>query len=790
MNFQDFFRKATGNSPFPYQETLAQADLTRLALAAPTGAGKTAAAVLAWLWQRQQSPDTTPTRLILCEPQRTLVEQVYQEVSKWLENLGLKQAIPVHAMQGGYVDQSWELYPEQPAVIVGTQDQLLSRALNRGYAMSRFRWPVHYGLLNNDVQWVFDELQLMGPGLETSAQLHGLREKLGVHGSARTLWMSATMDAAWLNTVDHTVDSGERRLAIHPFTADDKDVPDMAARLHAQKPLYQLDVPFDPKCKGLAKEVARLHQPGRFTLVILNTVKRARALYDELAKKHPKDKLHILHSRFRPDDRAEVLKQVLQKGTEKIVISTQVVEAGVDISADVLITELAPVSSMIQRFGRCNRRGEQPHAEVHWVEVPEKHSKPYEWSDLQASATLFQERASVEPASFENQPPEARKPVDILRRRDLLDLFDTTSDLSGLDLDISRFIRDGDNRDIFVFWRKWDSDKPSLELRAPGHGELCKVSKSEAATLLKEGKLKLWCLDDLVDESKEKTKRKAVWKAVRFSELVSGRTYLAHVNEGRYSSKTGWSPDSKEPVEDLRDKESVSPFPAMGGDSLSEKFESYLTLWQHTLHVCQELESVLAPLQRHLGDHLVATLRETALWHDVGKGHDTFQTTMKKGEFPSDLDQNELWAKRIGSAFHERRYFRHELASALAARAHGLEFLAQYLIASHHGKARLSVRPFPDEDEGFTLGLHSADILPAINFPGDGGNVAALSLSPTQLDLSAFELGRGSWQHQALELRDHDQFGPFRLAYLEALVRAADVRASIKEKKKGALAHA
>ena len=41
---------------------------------------------------------------------------------------------------------------------------LLSRALNRGYAASRARWPVQFGLVNNDCCWVLDEVQLMGPG--------------------------------------------------------------------------------------------------------------------------------------------------------------------------------------------------------------------------------------------------------------------------------------------------------------------------------------------------------------------------------------------------------------------------------------------------------------------------------------------------------------------------------------------------------------------------------------------------------------------------------------------------
>jgi CRISPR-associated endonuclease/helicase Cas3 len=777
LSFRDFFHQATGYAPFPYQESLANADMTRLALAAPTGSGKTAAATLAWLWQRQHHPETNPTRLVLCEPQRTLVEQVYQEVAKWLKNLGLNQQITVHPMQGGYVDQDWELHPEQPAIIVGTQDQLLSRALNRGYAMSRFRWPVHFGLLNNDVQWVFDELQLMGPGLETSAQLHGLREKLGVQGTARTLWMSATLHPDWLSTVDHTVDDGARNLPIHPFTAEDKAVEEMAARLNAKKPLRQLLIDIDAKYgDSLAKEVLRLHQPGRFTLIILNTVKRARELHGKLTKKLGPDKLFLLHSRFRPEDRARILNAVLEGQGEKVVISTQVVEAGVDISADLLITELAPKSSMIQRFGRCNRKGRQDHAEVYWIDLPEKTAPPYEWEDLKASSQLFQTLESVQPARFEDPLDEPRPLYDTLRRRDLLDLFDTSSDLSGLDLDVSRFIRDGDNRDVFLFWRDWGGGKPSLALPAPGHAELCKVGKFEAAKLVADGKLKLWQLDDPSEKVTQ-------WRPARQSDLVSGRTYLAHVNEGHYSAQTGWSPGSKGPVEDLKDAESSSPFPAMSGDSLSEKFECYLTLWQHTSNVCLELEAIFPGLRRHLSPTLLGQLRQAALWHDVGKAHPIFQETMKKHSDPAKVDPVELWAKRIGSAYHSRRYFRHELASALAARAHGLDFLTQYLIASHHGKARLSIRPFPDEQDNAILGIIDGEQLPAINFPGHQKAIEPLTLPATTLHLNPFELGRGSWQDQALALRDHQQLGPFRLAYLEALLRAADVRASIKEKK-------
>ena len=101
--------------------------------------------------------------------------------------------------------RDWDIHPERTAILIGTQDMLLSRALNRGYGMSRYRWPMHFGLLNNDCLWVMDETQLMGVGVETSAQLDGFRHKgtMPTFGVCPTWWMSATLDDARLTTVDH-----------------------------------------------------------------------------------------------------------------------------------------------------------------------------------------------------------------------------------------------------------------------------------------------------------------------------------------------------------------------------------------------------------------------------------------------------------------------------------------------------------------------------------------------------------------------------------------------------------
>ena len=104
---------------------------------------------------------------------------------------------------GGECKDDWDLYPERDAIIIGTQDMLLSRALNRGYGMSRYRWPVHFGLLNNDCLWVMDEVQLMGVGVETSAQMQAFCRSFGTINTVQYIWMSATVGDKQLNTVDH-----------------------------------------------------------------------------------------------------------------------------------------------------------------------------------------------------------------------------------------------------------------------------------------------------------------------------------------------------------------------------------------------------------------------------------------------------------------------------------------------------------------------------------------------------------------------------------------------------------
>jgi CRISPR-associated endonuclease/helicase Cas3 len=123
--------------------------------------------------------------------------------------------------------------------------------------MTRYRWPVHFGLLNNDIVCVCDEVQLMGDGLATTAQLAAFREQIGAIGNCPTIWMSATMDPNMLRSVDALG-------PLEPFKLDAVDSPvgsPLYQRLHAAKRAAKATAECRPP-EGLAHFLAARHKPG------------------------------------------------------------------------------------------------------------------------------------------------------------------------------------------------------------------------------------------------------------------------------------------------------------------------------------------------------------------------------------------------------------------------------------------------------------------------------------------------------------------------------------------------
>jgi CRISPR-associated endonuclease/helicase Cas3 len=649
----------------------------------------------------------------------------------------------------------------------------------RGYGMSRYQWPVHFAFLHNDALWVLDEIQLMGAGLPTTAQIEAFRrtDRQGQSPLARpsrTLWVSATLNRDWLATVDFRPHlDGLRRTAL-----DDQEraLPCVTERIHAVKTLQPADTALTADnakdyAATLAREVLACHQPAATTLVIVNQVDRAQALYREINKDSQAPPLLLLHSRFRAAERRAIEARLREPPSPqgRVVIATQAIEAGVDLTSRTLFVELAPWSSLVQRFGRSNRYGESNAiggADIHWIDIADdKGTGPYSPEDLAAARAKLAGLASAAPADLP-RTDEAAPLWPILRRRDFLDLFNTDPDLSGFDVDVSDYIRDADKPPLAVFWRDFE-DQPG-EQPAPAREELCPVSVGQAAKLKKRD---LWRWDSL---------------GRGWIPLVGaprpGMTLMLRARDGGYDPDLGFVADSRKPVGTLP-------------TSTAAPDESFRDDWRSAQPQPVELPDHLANTARaakalceRLGESSPAVVR-AARWHDVGKAHEVFQATMTAcNEMPQG--DGRLWAKsRCHGARHQRPYFRHELASALAwLETHDGEpdaDLIAYLIAAHHGKVRLSLRAMPDEREApdgqrYARGVWEGDRLPALAFDGE-------QCPETALRLALMELGEGeqgpSWTARTQALLATQ--GPFRLAWLEALVRIADWRATRQEQVSG-----
>ena len=800
MAYADYFKKATGFGPYPYQTALAESRDPPVLLRVPTGAGKTEAAVLRWLYLRCERGDAAvPRRLVYCLPMRTLVEQTVERVERWLKRLGMEDEVGVVKLMGGEPRTQWYLEPEKPFIVVGTQDMLLSRALNRGYGMGYNMWPVEYGLLNNDCLWVMDEVQLMANGLPTSTQLAGLRGKLETYGLAQSMWMSATARRDWLYTIDHPEPPATKVVKLgHDDLADTG----LSKRHNALKVVAKDTVDFK-KPKETAQLIARKHESGTLTLAIVNTVERAQKLYAELVKPQNKLLLEVekilVHSRFREGDRQEKQGRIAAPlgPAGRVVVATQAVEAGVDISARTLMSELAPWASMVQRFGRCNREGNYERGDVLWVDV-DKDTAPYEPDDINDARAIMEslQGKSVGPAALEAMGHKMKDAdhTTVIRRRDVVGLFDTTPDLSGSYLDVSQYVRGTDEKDVTVFWRDVPEGGPDAGKPKVRHEETVSVplgSKGIDDYFKKDDNRKAWIWDFLDSE----------WREIRSREIHPGMTLMLNANQGGYTSEMGWDASSKSPVAVPSPSEKGEREDGQGSEPTNTSQRKWVTLSDHSRNVERKARAILDVLSGQFEPGVLEAVALAALYHDAGKVHCAFQEMLRK-KLPDSKGppgENEIMAKSPGDGRFDtnRRHFRHELGSALAVLKHAAlpegetRDLAAYLAAAHHGKVRLGIRSLPgartgnkdsnpDLDKLLGYPVSDYETLPSVDL-GEGLLVPETTLDMSIAQIGMDENGRRSWVERSLTLLE--RYGPFRLAYLEAVVRAADMRASRDEQK-------
>jgi CRISPR-associated endonuclease/helicase Cas3 len=850
---------------------------------------------------------------------RVLVRQTVERLRRYFEKLN--SDIRVYELMGGAIDDEWVTLPEKTWVLVGTQDQLLSRVLNRGYAMSRFEWPVHFGLLNNDCRWIVDEVQLMGPGLWTTAQLDWMRRKrFGTIFDCPTTWMSATVGTGFLETTDRKRDGLHNATPLPAGIIERDSNREIQLRLAAKRPIGMWPAmdgtgPTPNRKKKTSKESGRTsadfyealanavkeeHVPGTLSLVVCNTVEAARCIYEKIPNNVPK---MLLTSRFRRQDRDENEKKLLdfeakRKETEArrehegrtsdigkplpndpglICVSTQVVEAGVDISAHRLWSELAPWPAVIQRLGRLNRDGRDQEARAwFWVAPTEDQIGPYETEDVELARRLIEALIPFsEDKPFYSALEELKgtaikddltaalqpRPEPMPRALDVHGLFSTERDVHGGFTDVSAFVRSADpDADLTVVWRDWEGgakkapppsdglDGPPLDVASEG----CPVPFYRLRETLKNSRACAWIWNEEDD----------AWEEIRPDDLRPGMVVILHRDAGGYSKALGWTGNPSHKIDDV---------PRVGrGRALRDDERTEMGCWATlNVHLCdarREAERLCKALG--IPDYFRTAVIEAAGWHDLGKTHPQWQNALPgradvvsgpwaKCPWVLAIDATGLNAceaiaaeidKLLPSALRlpdERRQrdgkemvrlrwavdqrlkreeldglrqlaavrwaghvpfrpgLRHEAASALAMWHQYREgkanypALAVYLAAAHHGKVRTVFRSLTDGgDDAFGVPPQPQALqLNGEQWPLDF-TVVKDGAEGTWIE-GGFVLTGHGWSGLVADLlgpwRDHAEdpteagvvpanepraLGPFKLAYLEALVRIADWRAS------------
>lgn len=328
-----------------------------IVLQAPPGAGKTRAALnggLRAFGRAHEIAQTAPQRIVFATPMRTLTQAQYKLAEyHYRTNAKWEREWPPSIQTGEQPDDPMF----ERKLIFATVDQVLASFINLPYGLPRRLDNINAGAFIGSYL-IFDEFHLY-PRDEMMLSVLAMLKML--KGVSRFTLMSATFSRPFLEAIgrelDATVIAAESGVPLEQGLFRD------VTNITTQERLWQVEgagVRLD------AAAVRRLR--GWRTVCICNTIERARVLFESLRAELPDVDIRLLHSRFYRADRRAKEAELIEKdetgrysrfeGTERevILVATQVIEVGIDISCDVLLSECAPAASLIQRAGRCARR--------------------------------------------------------------------------------------------------------------------------------------------------------------------------------------------------------------------------------------------------------------------------------------------------------------------------------------------------------------------------------------------------------------------------------------------------
>ena len=441
--------------PFAFQRKVAQHLLSgcNVILQAPTGAGKTKAALFPFLLaQRESIP--FPRKLLYATPMRVLAKSFHTDFTE--SPIGRQKTLKA-AIQ---TDENQDDRQFRSDLIFTTIDQVLSSFLNIPYALGLRQGNVNAGAVVG-AYLVFDEFHLFDPDTSLGTVIEMLKM---LNGITPFLLMTATFSEPLLKRLSKYFNA-----EVVPVTeAELKQIPSQRGKRREYQVVDQ--TLLDSTCTVIAQHQQR-------SIVICNTVARAQEIYQSLRDNPQRGTTEVLllHSRFLKKDRKakeDTIRKRFKRGAgtdNVILVATQVIEVGLDITCENLHTELAPASAIFQRAGRCARfEDESGTVRIYPVSKTDgsPNYAPYENEICEATMKSFQQRNGkvLDFAAEQAIINEVHRESDekILAGLEARPIRNRISEaISGQELALAReLIRKNDSRTLLVHDKPETLDKP------------------------------------------------------------------------------------------------------------------------------------------------------------------------------------------------------------------------------------------------------------------------------------------------------------------------------------------
>ena len=340
-----------------------------LVLRAPTGCGKTEAYVAPFLYSAYRGEWMAP-RMYVVMPTHTLLRQMRERLEKYVGAVPAGGGVVTVGEDHGGVSPTF-LYTAVAALT--TPDSMVYGFLAKrvlrwhdprhGGELGRYTLPA--GLLATSYI-VFDEAQLIQDEAFIGPRLMGQVLQALSDAGAYVVISTATLPS---KLRDRLCGGRCRDLPAPPAKCSTTSV---KVRLHTREPMFKppgsgrTEEPRD----RVVEEILNEAKDGK-VVAIVNTVRRSQLLYQALQEKAQShgirnEDIVLIHSLFTRSDRDRKAK-LIEKA--RIVVGTQVLEAGIDYDFTALYTEVAPPDSLVQRIGRVGRRNRPAEAHVYTVPV-------------------------------------------------------------------------------------------------------------------------------------------------------------------------------------------------------------------------------------------------------------------------------------------------------------------------------------------------------------------------------------------------------------------------------------